>query len=34
MYSREAIVSYLLTKTQELKRQKALFEVQQTECVV
>lgn len=27
LYSRESIVEYLLTKTQELKRQKALWEV-------
>lgn len=32
IYSRESIVEYLLTKTQELKRQKALWEVRACVC--
>lgn len=31
LYSREAIIEYLLTKTQELKKQRAIYEAQQQE---
>jgi hypothetical protein len=33
LYSREAIIEYLLTKTQELKKQRAIYEVSDC-CIV